>query len=30
MPYTKPMSHAERVAFHYNAKRRKARQSAGG
>lgn len=27
---TKPMSHAERVAFYYNAKRRKARQSAGG
>ena len=26
----KQMSHAERVAFYYNAKRRKARQSAGG
>ena len=26
----KPISHAERVAFYYNAKRRKARQNAGG
>ena len=26
----KQMSHAERVAFYYNAKRRKARQNAGG
>lgn len=30
MVATKPLSHAERVAFYYNAKRRKARQNAGG